>query len=96
MNTKTTTPARPLRHIASEAIMDMEAIARTKGKYWRHLFPHLAPYAEALLSLETIEDNYMFDSGRCIVGGFLSNCSTWKGETARRVKAELRQIAGLK
>ena len=76
--------------------MDMESIAKGKHRYWRDMFPYLAPYADALLSLNSIEDNYMFDSGRTIVGGFLSNCSTWKGETAKRLKAELRTIAGLK
>lgn len=95
MNTNTTT-IRPIHRIASEAIMDMEAQARAKGKYWRHMFPYLHQYADAMLSLDTLEDKYMFDSGYGIVGGFLSNCSTWRGETAKRIKVELRQMMGLK
>jgi hypothetical protein len=76
--------------------MDMEAIAKGKYRYWRNVFPYLAPYADALLSLNSIEDNYGWDSGREIVCRFISNASTWKGETAKRIKAELRAIAGLK
>ena len=94
MNTNTTT--RPLHTIASEAIMDMEAIAKGKGKYWRNAFPYLAPYADAMLSLNSVSDNYGWDSGREIVCRFISNAATWKGEVAKRVKAELRKMVGLK
>jgi hypothetical protein len=92
----TNTASRPLHTIASEAIMDMESIARGKGKYWRNVFPYLAPYADAMMSLNSIEDNYMWDSGREIVCRFISNAATWKGEVAKRVKAELRKMVGLK
>ena len=94
MNTNTT--IRPLHTIASEAIMDMEGIAKGKGKYWRNAFPYLAPYADAMLSLDSVSDNYGWDSGREIVCRFISNAATWKGETAKRIKAELRKIVGLK
>ena len=94
MNTNIAT--RPLHTIASEAIMDMEAIAKGKGKYWRNAFPYLAPYADAMLSLNSVSDNYGWDSGREIVCRFISNAATWKGEVAKRVKAELRKMVGLK
>ena len=94
MNTNIAT--RPLHTIASEAIMDMESIARGKRKYWRNVFPYLAPYADAMLSLNTINDNYGWDSGREIVCRFISNAGTWRGEVAKRVKAELRKMVGLK
>jgi hypothetical protein len=96
MNTTNATTTRPLHRIASEAIMDMESIAKSKGKYWRQMFPYLHQYADAMLSLNSVDDNYMFDSGRMVVGGFLSNCSTWRGETAKRIKTELRKMIGLK
>lgn len=94
MNTNTS--PRPLHTIASEAIMDMETISKAKRRYWRHAFPYLAPYADAMLSLNSVNDNYGWDSGREIVCRFISNSSTWRGETAKRIKAELRQIVGLK
>ena len=87
---------RPLHTIASEIIFDMEAIAKGKRKYWRHVFPYAAPYADAMMSLTDITDNYGWDSGREIVCRFLANANTWRGEVAKRVKAELKALVGLK
>jgi len=50
------------------------------------------PYIEAMQTLNTIEDNYVFDSGRTIVVYFLGNAATWKGETAKLVKAHLKEL----
>jgi hypothetical protein len=36
------------------------------------------------------------DTGKSIVLYFLSNAGTWRGETAKRVKAELKKMVGLK
>jgi hypothetical protein len=47
-------------------------------------------------TLDSIDDNYMFDSGKSVVIYFLSNASTWRGETAKRLKVELKKIAGIK
>ena len=43
-----------------------------------------------------IEDNYFLDSGKSIVCHFLANAATWKGETARRIKKELKKLANIK
>ena len=51
-----------------------------------------APYLDAMESLDSVEDMFFFDSGYEIVGRFLSNAKTWKGETAKRIKAELRSM----
>lgn len=87
---------RPLYKIASEIIVDMENIAKSKGKYWHKMFPYAKPYVEAMMSLDKITDNYGWDSGMDIVCRFLSNANTWKGETAKILKSELRAMAGLK
>jgi hypothetical protein len=47
---------------------------------------------EAMLSLEFITDSYHYDSADSVVRYFLSNASTWRGDTARRVKAELKAL----
>jgi hypothetical protein len=47
-------------------------------------------------TLNSIHDNYYFDSAHSIVLYFLSNAQGWRGEDARRIKAELKQMAGLK
>lgn len=50
------------------------------------------PYLDAMHSLGTIEDHYYADSARSIVRYFLANAGTWRGETARRIKAELKSM----
>tara|TARA_R100000458_G_C8225371_1_gene208539 strand:+ start:735 stop:983 length:249 start_codon:yes stop_codon:yes gene_type:complete len=54
------------------------------------------PYLVAMFSLNSIEDEFIHDSAKSIILYFLANAQTWRGETARRVKAELKAIAGVK
>jgi hypothetical protein len=54
------------------------------------------PYLEAMLDLQNITDKYMFETGLSVVCYFLSNAGTWKGETAKAVKKELKRRAGIK
>lgn len=77
--------ARPLYEIASEI-----------RKTWTKVSQYAEPYLEAMQSLNSINDNYYFDSGKSVVLYFLSNANTWRGEDARRIKAELKEMAGLK
>jgi hypothetical protein len=37
-------------------------------------------------------DRYGMDSGKSIILYFLANASTWRGDTAKRVKAELKAM----
>lgn len=67
-------------------------IAREIRKAWTKVSPYAEPYLEAMESLNTINDNYYFDSGKSVVLYFLSNASTWRGEDARRIKAELKEM----
>ena len=50
------------------------------------------PYVEAMAELQTIHDRYLYDSGESVVRYFLANASSWRGDTARRVKAELKAM----
>jgi len=50
------------------------------------------PYLRAMQSLTTIDEQYGADSGRSIVAYFLSNAKTFRGEDARRLKAELMEM----
>lgn len=83
--TKKTEQTRTLREIANEIAAD-----------WKK--PHFGavPYLDAMKTLNSINDNYFFDSGKSIVLYFLANAGTWKGETARRIKKELKQLANIK
>jgi hypothetical protein len=48
------------------------------------------PYVEALHGLRDLSDSYGYDDAEGIVIRLLGNLSTWRGETATRVKAELK------
>lgn len=50
------------------------------------------PYRSAMASMASMADTYGSESARSIVLYFLSNVAQWRGETARRIKAELRAM----
>lgn len=70
---------------------DLRIIAREIRADWEKVNYGAEPYLRAMSVLETLDDSYGYDSARSIVLYFLSNATTWRGETARRVKAELRE-----
>jgi hypothetical protein len=59
---------------------------------WKKPYFGAVPYIEAMRSLVSIKDNYGLDSATSVVTYFLANASTWRGETAKRVKLELKQM----
>lgn len=63
---------------------------------WKKINYAARPYLDAMYSLDTINDTFLFDSGKDIVLRFLCNASAWRGETAKAVKAELKSRAGVK
>lgn len=73
---------RPLDTIAAEIHAD----------WGSKLSPHAKPYVDAMYHLTSINDKYIHDDGRDVVLRFLVNASYWKGETARRIKAELKDM----
>jgi hypothetical protein len=91
--------ARLLYEIARDCQLDMQAQARaskTRGMHsrWQNKFYAAVPYLEAMFDLHGVEQNYGQDSGKSIVRYFLANVSTWKGEKARELKAELKELLG--
>lgn len=80
--TKVKKVTRPLNVIAQEIVKD-----------WTKVYFGAIPYLAAMLTLDSIEDKYIRDSGRSIVPYFLANAGTWRGETARRIKAELKAMS---
>jgi hypothetical protein len=50
------------------------------------------PYLDAMERLTSVNDKYGWDSGKSIVIYFLCNANTWKGENAKRIKAELKSL----
>ena len=70
----------------------ISTIAREIVTDWRPVNYAAAPYLRAMHWLTTVNDYYGADNGRGIVLYFLSNAATWRGETARRVKKELKAL----
>jgi len=80
---------RPLRVIAEEIFRTWRPNPVT---YKGGISYAALPYARSMLSLRDLSDVDFCDSARDIVLRFLGNAGTWKGEDARRIKAELRSI----
>jgi hypothetical protein len=75
----------------------LSTIAREIRKEWGAKVNYAAkPYLEAMSSLDKVSDNYGYDDGKSIVLYFLSNASTFRGDAAKRIKAELKAMVGLK
>ena len=72
---------RPICNIAAEIRAD-----------WAKPYFGAVPYMSAMLTLYSINDSYGCDSARSILAYFLANASTWRGETARRIKTELKEM----
>jgi hypothetical protein len=70
----------------------LNTIAKDIRKDWTKPNYAAVPYLDAMLHLNTIHDAYYYDNASDIVRYFLSNATTWKGETARAIKAELRAM----
>ena len=74
--------ARPLYEVARDIRSDWGA----------KLSPHAKPYLDAMSSLDSINDSYVFDSAKSVVLYFLANAQSWRGDVARRIKAELKAM----
>lgn len=72
---------RPIRTIAQDIRRD-----------WKNVNYAAAPYLDAMECLLGINDTYYYDSAKDIVSRFLVNAGSWRGENARRIKAELREL----
>ena len=69
-------------------------IARDIRAHWVKPYFGAVPYLDALDSLSHIDDSYGFDDAESIVRYFLANAGTWRGDDARRIKAELKAMLG--
>jgi hypothetical protein len=59
---------------------------------WAKPYFGAVPYLDAMETLNTIRDSYYYDDASDIVRYFLANATTWKGDTARAIKAELKSM----
>ena len=75
---------RPIYQIANEIRKD-----------WKKVSPYAEPYLDAMGHIDDINDDYYLDSAKSVVLYFLSNATGWRGDNARRIKAELKSAAGV-
>lgn len=72
---------RPLYNIAMQIFDDWPPIPDTARAYLR-----------PMLHLDQITDVYGVDSAEYILGHFVAAAHGWRGETARKVKLEIKSI----
>ena len=80
------------RELLTENPRPLYQIAQEIKKAWPKMYFGAVPYWEAMLDLDKITDDYGADSGASVVTYFLANASSWKGEDAKRIKQELKDM----
>jgi len=70
----------------------IRSIALDISKEWPKVNYAAKPYLDAMLELNSINDKYGFDNARSIILYFLSNASSFRGERAKVLKAELKAL----
>ena len=73
--------ARSISTIAGEITWD-----------WKNPYFGAKPYIEARYDLNSINDKYFADDARSVVLYFLANAQTWRGDKAKTIKAELKEM----
>ena len=70
----------------------IRSIALDIRKEWAKVNYAAKPYLDAMMELNSINDKYGFDNARSIILYFLSNASSFRGERAKALKAELKAL----
>jgi hypothetical protein len=72
---------------------NVSAIAYEIQREWGVKVNYAAkPYLDAMKGLDSVNESYGFDSGRSVVIYFLANASSFKGEKAKTLKQELKDM----
>lgn len=69
-------------------------IAMEIRQKWANISPYAHPYLDAMLDIDSTDKNapYYYDSAKSVVLYFLANAQGFRGNDAKRVKAELRRM----
>lgn len=67
-------------------------IAQEIRRDWKNISYSAKPYLGAMSGLDSVNDSYGADDGFTVVSYFLANAGTWKGDVAKRIKAELNAM----
>ena len=72
---------RPISQIARDISID-----------WQNVKYSAKPYLDALSQLHDVNDKFGYDDAKSLILYFLSNASSYRGENAKKYKAELKQL----
>lgn len=67
-------------------------IAKDIKDAWKNPSPYALAYLNPMLTLNSIEDHYFFDDAKSIILYFLANAQGFRGEKARELKQELKDL----
>ena len=70
----------------------LNAIAKEIRTDWAKPYFGAVPYLRAMSELSSIDEHYGYDDARSIVRYFLANAATYRDDTAKRCKAELKSM----
>jgi hypothetical protein len=70
----------------------IRSIALDIESEWTKVNYAARPYLDAMLELNSINDKYYEDSAKSIILYFLANASSFRGERAKVLKAELKAL----
>ena len=73
--------SRPIHVIAAEIQSD-----------WKNVYFGAVPYLREMHFLSSIKDHCGCETADSVLLYFISNAKTWRGETARRIKAEINAM----
>lgn len=70
------------------------AIAAEIKATWKKPYFGAVPYIAALSTVHSSDKNarYMYETAEGLVQYFLANATYWRGEDAKRIKAELKNM----
>lgn len=69
-------------------------IAREIKKVWAKPYFGAVPYINAMVMIDSSDKNspYLYENAESVTKYFLANAQTWRGEDAKRIKAELKSM----
>jgi hypothetical protein len=70
----------------------ISSIARDIKRVWVKPYFGAKPYLDAMTQLDKINDRFYEDSASSVVMYFLANASTFRGNDAKVLKAELKNL----
>ncbi len=72
----------------------LDQVAHEIKRDWKNPYFGAVPYLQAMAQMRFVGQSYGADDEWTIIIYFLSNATGWKGETARRIKKELKAMEG--